>query len=615
MVQRLGAGLVKLGATTLNSYLTKVIGWTPEMFEGFSDKDKIQLAIDNAGISGGGNVILGAGIYRADNIVLKPMVQLIGQGVTQTTIKARDNWSGLAVLSSIRFVEYAAQGTTKEISAVERTTSKEAKALTHFGSYGASISGIHFDGNYDSFAGTPGKFEGLGLAVAGITHVKDIEVYHAPATGLVHLSFEGSPNSRPDYWPEDKGLYSVNEHSNICVKWCGNDCMYIQNYDSIYSDIISGFAGRGGGTVVASHWDHTRSCTMAHFAGSCNIRKGHFYGHAGGWGIVLGHGDYNSYYGTYKYENIICESIGSAMWARPTAQVQGVSADFHNVAMAVTLPEFGTVAGPYTPGCVIQSGQFIAGKQASRQLSDFGRINFWNFTVSGSNPAVGFRGVHVYLGGENNSIELQLHRSRFLDPALGGIGVMLAGIGNIIKHGSMIVGFLDKASDGSDSCAIQVQPGSQTDVDVAISRCNIGMRWSFSSNKPHVTGRIRFRDNIVGSYFDSSYQNADLLQHSRLEVHTPTGSNRLMFRGAESIAVTNTGQQTVTVECDLPYVPSLEAVHAWLVNTNQPQGLYTNTDYIQYDRPASTRTRLVFRVKVPNTAGAAAGIVLVGRVG
>lgn len=560
----------------------------------------IQAAIDYMSGIGGGEVRLAAKTYTASGLILKPMVALKGQGVNNTTIKAPDGWTGLAVLASVDFQLYST-GTSS--------------SLTANGSYGARVEGIYIHGNYDNFAGTPSKFVGLGLAIAGAVNIHDVEVNYAPSVGYVHLNFAGSPNTPPAFWPADKGLRSVNSNSNIAVKWCGNDCAYIENYDSIYLDTLFGFPAKGVGTIVASFWDTTRSIACAHFAGATNVQKAHFYGAGGGHGVVWGHGDYTRSYNTYRWDNIVCETLCTAMWVRPTAQAQGGRADFHNINMGLTLPEFSTTFGTYAPGCMIQSGQFISGQQQSRQQSDIGKITFWNFTTSGSNPTVGFLGTHVVLAGENNTIDIDLHRSRFLDPALGGLALMCAGINNIVK--GRITGFLATDSSGSNSAGVQFQPGSVTHFNgLNINRCNVGLRWSTNPSQPVATGIINITDNVT-TYVDS-YAIASALQRSRLTVNVPNGSNKQSALSAAGVVnVTVSTLQTISVTgLVLPYVPAQSEVSAWCFNDQAvAQTTYVDVLSVNYIPAESSVNQLIFRVRVNPVAGAASGQRLAVKIG
>ncbi len=556
-----------------------------------NDTAAIQAAIDYVYASGGGQVRLAAKVYRAAGLVLKPMVRLTGVDQFSTTIKAPDSWNALAVVSSIDFQLYS---------------TGSGSSLTAQGSYGATVEDLYIHGNYDSFSGTPSKFSGLGLAMAGICTASSVDIGYAPSTGYVHLNFEGSPNSPPSYWPANKGLKAASVNGNISVKWCGNDCAYIENADSVYGEVLFGFPAKGVGTPVASFWDTTRGCCGVNFASATYVEKLHAYAYSGGIGVIFGHGDLNRGYTTYRYGTLVCETLCTALWVRANAKVDGIKADFHNISMNLTLAEFGTTYGNYAPGCLIQSGQFISGVQASRQQSDFGKITFWNFTVSGSQPSVGFMGTHIVLAGENNTVDVDLHRSRFLDPALGGLGLMLAGINNHVR--GRITGFLANDSSGASSAAIQIQPGSVTNVDLDVNRCNIGLRWSTSSSVPILTGRINITDNVTT--YTAFYEGATLLQRGSLRIDTPGGSNQQSALSAPgSVSVTASGLQTVTVTgLNLPYVPLPGEVKAWTLNDlTTPQTAYAPEKLVQYVQSESSRSTLSFRVQMEVVSGAAAG--------
>ncbi|MGN7913171.1 hypothetical protein [Enterobacter sp. 22466] len=575
--------------------LPDVINWvTPEQWSNLVDVTNdwsaaMQAANDYVASIGGGKVICAAKKYWGCNIRRSPLVFFEGQGVSATTIKAPDGWDAPGVIVDEGFETYASPA--------------------DLGAYGGGVSKMFIDGNYENFAGTPSKMSGNGVLFAGAgIEIKELEVQYAPATGYVKLNYAGSPNQHPAYWTRDKGQFAVSSNTDICVKNCGNDCMFVDDADSLYHRILAGLPAFGVGTQVTSFWDTTRRCAAMHFNASADLLQLHCYGYHGGWGLVLGSGDYTKYPALFRAVNIIIESVSCALWARPTCQVQGTQWEIHSISMSQLLPEV-NVYGSYTPGVVIQSGQFIATSQERRLASDYGLIRFSNVSRSGSNPTIGFSGTHVVLAGENNTLQVQIQRSLFFDPELGGIGIMLAGLNNIVKNGSVITGFLGADSSGTDSAAIQVQPSATATVDIDIHRCKVGLRWTNNASQPLVSGRINMKDNI--NILQVAYANANATQRMALEITTPGGggNRQSALSAAGAVSVTASGQQTITVTgLNLPYVPSTQEVKAWCFNDQaSAQTIYAEPQYINYIQTESTVNFLVFRVKVNPVSGAASG--------
>lgn len=567
---------------------------TPEMFgalgDGISDDSAaINQALQTARTMGIGQVMLVSKVYRGDNILIPPMVKLKGKGVTHTTIKARDGWTGLGVIITEGFQAYMeAYLSWQPNTSVDLTI--------HKGSYGASIEDINIDANYDSFGGTPARFSGLGLAIAGAFTLHRVECKFVPSVGYVHVNLAGSPNFPPAYWDKDKGQNAVNTNSDICIKHCGNDCAFIANADSIYHDIIAGFAARGVGTRVDSFYS-TRSCSMWHFTESCNIIKAHAYAYGGGFGYVFGKDNYGFYPSIIRYTDLVAETVSNPAWFRPSCSVQGGKMDAHNFSMNQSHPEI-SLYGTYTPGIIIQSGLAVTGLSERRLTSNYGIINIQNSTISSTNPDVNFEGTHVVVAGENNKVELNMHRSPYFQPALGGIGVMLAGINN--KVTGQIVGFLGDASDGGLSCGIQVQPASRTDVDLVLRRCNLGLRWTTNSNQPNLTGRIKFEEGVT-TYVDYYINNASLQQRNRLELITPNGSNHMSaVSSPDVIDVSNDQNQIINISgFTLPYVPSRAEVSCNVATEQaETQARYIQVQYAEYRPELSTVNNLVFVVRV-----------------
>lgn len=588
------AGASMIGLTPQGK-LSDVINWvTPEQFGAVGDgvhddTAAIQAAIDYVTGIGGGDVRLSAKEYRADNLVGKDFVKLKGQGSINSRIKARNNWAGLAVLSTKDFAAFRDGGDY---------------GGTVKGVWGFVIEGVGFDGNFNNFSGTASIDSGNGVLIAGWgNYVNDIDIKMVPGVGFVKMGSAGDPTG----YPTNKGDWAVYENNTISVKRCGNDCIVLADHDAVYRNILVGFPGYGYSDASPppnSFYDTARFPAGIYFKQGADVSQCHVYGSYVCYGIVVGDSDYTKYPVRFHYDRMIIESMMIGAWFRPTSFVMGGEIDFHDISQhkAISLH---SVYGAYPPAVMIESGASITGSQGAIP-SDYGFIKVFNYIQSGANPLVNFNGTQIALAGANNTVRLKLHRSRFLDPTLGGIGVICAGSNNSISSGSEFIGFLGTASDGSVSCAIQAQPGSITLVDCSIRRCALALRWSSNANQPVMYGRIFYSDNV--SSVEALYlTNSSPLQRGMLEISSPFGSNRQVCLGvAGSVSTTVSTMQTVTISgLNLPYIPTVAEVSVSLLNTNPTgQSAYAGLQYAYYVPASSTTTTLSFRVAVDVNAGA-----------
>ncbi len=578
--------------------LANIVSWvTPEQFgavgDGATDDTAaIQAAIDYLYNAGGGDVVIGPKTYRADNLIIKDFVRIKGQSIMNSRIKANDSWTGLAVISTVDFDAFRAAGIYG--------------GGTYKGTWGAVIEDVAIDGNYQNFGGTASISSGHGICLAGWSnYVKNIDIKWCAGTGLVKLSKTGIP----DDYPDDKTDATLYTSSHISIMYCGNDAMYTADHDQVYHNILIGvYACTAAGDIILegpSFWDSvSRRCTGWYACNVVDVDQVHIYGCYVGYGLIVGDSDATVFPTRFQYGRIIIESVMIAAWFRPTSYVMGTTMDCHDISQNIALSAHSTY-GTYPPQVIIESGGAVT-DSTRRLLSDFGFIKTINLGTSTVDASVGFNGPHIALAGENNTVRLKCHRSKYSTDTRGGTGVICAGINNTIASGSEIVGFLSNNSDGNPSYAIDTRAGSITSIDVSVRMCNVCLKWSSSSSQPTMLGRIFYRDNITT--VESLYSaNATLVQRGLLEIFSPTGSSRQSCWGAAgSVSVTSTALQTVTITgLNLPYVPIVGEVSCFLTNTNtSAQSAYAGLQSCHYIPGSSTTTTLSFRVMVDVVSGA-----------
>ena len=529
----------------------------------------IQAAIDYLAANKGGVVKLKAGVYRADGLILRPKVVLEGQGKEVTQIRARDGWTGTAVIMGQGYLTYKTDSAITPVPAC----------------FSSGLRNICIHGNKASFGGTPGIEQGNGVLLAGANlTLEGVKIIYVPAVGLVTLDWG---TNRPLYQAADpnNGWAHIGVLRNIRIQFCGNDCWHCEAQDYYIDDVEIVGAGDGfvSTTDTFSFWQPDE--LVANFRVWRNIDLGffHSYGNYNGYGLVAGPNTV-TFFIRVKYDSVILESCLIAAWFKSSAYVQGAKLDVHEISQHKLVAKH---VGSYPAACIVDCN--------SPRASNFGSIEVVQNT--NDNPPVSYCGVGLYLGGTYNTVECYKYsRSPTIAAAYRGTGLVLEGDNNRVSSG-MIKGFFNTDSRGTPSSGIVASSGTHY-VNCSMGFGNTGLRLVGG----HVQGEIRNMGNLdtwqVGMEAETTFL------RSMLKLYSNSNGNHGVVRGtAGAINTATTAVQTITIGgLGLPYVPAAAEVtphiliDAFAGSSNPPR-----VDSITYIAASSTVNQLTFQVRLTNT--------------
>lgn len=534
------------------------------------DSASIQSAIDWAYNKGGGVVRLGAKVYRATNLILKPRVVIQGQTKETTMIKAPDNWAGNAVVMWQGYLTY------KTDSATQVTP----------GCFSAGLRNLTIHGNKQSFGGTPSQTIGNGVLAAGANLIlDDIKIIYVPAVGLVTLDW-GANRALYQAADPDRGWAHIGMIRTIRIQFCGNDCWHCEAQDYYLDDVEIVGAGDGYTSDVDtfSFWAPTE--LVSNFRVWRNIDLGffHSYGNYNGYGMVAGP-DTSTFFIRVKYDSLILESCCIAGWFKPSVYAQGGKIDYHEISQHKIISKHGNLLMP--PALIIEC--------SNTKASNFGSIEC---VQTGGNATIpDYSGVLLYLAGQFNIIEcLKISRSPTVGAALRGTGVVIEGSNNRINSG-VLKGFFGNDNRSTPSSCIVASSGYHY-VNLHTGFANVGVRLAGG----HLQGEIKNMGAITT--WQTGMESETTHNKSQLKLYSDSGSNIGVVRGGSgSINSGITTVQTISITgLVLPYVPTAaEVTPHILIDASSGSSIPPQVDSITYIAALSTVNQLTFLVRLTNT--------------
>lgn len=529
----------------------------------------IQAAIDYMSSIGGGKVVMGSGVYRAANLILKPRVVIQGQTKETTMIKAPDNWNGNAVVMWQGYLTY------KTDSATQVTP----------GCFSAGLCNLTIHGNKKNFGGTPSQTIGNGVLAAGANLIlDDIKIIYVPSVGLVTLEW-GANRAQYQAVDPDRGWAHIGTIRGIRIQFCGNDCWHCEAQDYFLDDVEIVGAGDGFTSDVDtfSFWDADE--LVSNFRAWRNIDIGffHSYGNYNGYGFVAGPNT-STFFIRVKYDSLICESCLVGCWFKPSTYVQGVKLDTHEIAQQKPVVKH---AGTYPPAVIIES--------SSPRPSNFSSIEIVQNT--NDNAPVSYCGLGLYLGGKYNTVGSYTYsRSPTISDAYAGSGIVFAGDENRVLS-AVIKGFFGNDSSGNPSTGINANAGVHY-INANVGFGNVGVKLSGGT----LHGEIKNISNLA--VWQSGLEVMSTYNKSMLKLYSNTNSNHGMVRGAAGAVNTSiTTVQTISITgLSLPYVPSpSEVTPHIIIDASNGSSIPPQVDSINYIASLSSVNQLTFLVRLTNT--------------
>ncbi|HHO9667302.1 TPA: phage tailspike protein [Escherichia coli] len=556
---------------TLKDILVSV---TAEQFgakgDGLTDDTlAIQAAIDYMYAAGGGKVILGAKVYLATNLILKPRVVIQGQTKETTMIKAPDNWTGNAVVMWQGYLTY------KTDSATQVTP----------GCFSAGLRNITIHGNKQKFGGTPSQTIGNGVLAAGANLIlDDVKIIYVPAVGLVTLDW-GANRALYQTVDPDRGWAHIGTIRGIRIQFCGNDCWHCEAQDYFLDDVEIVGAGDGFTSDVDtfSFWQSDE--LVSNFRVWRNVDLGffHSYGNYNGYGFIAG-GNASTFFIRIKYDSLILESCCVSGWFKPSAYVQGGKLDYHEISQQKIIAKHGTAL---PAALIIES--------SNTRTSNFGSIEC--VQTGGDATTPDYSGVLLYLAGQFNIIEcLKITRSPTVGAALRGTGVVIEGANNRINSG-VLKGFFGNDNRSTPSSCIVASSGYHY-VNLHIGFANVGLRLVGG----HVQGEIKNMGGLTTWQIGMDRETTH--NKSQIKLYSDSGANIGVIRGgAGAINTGVTTVQTISISgLSLPYVPAAPEVTPHIViDASNGSSIPPQVDSITYIAALSTINQLTFLVRLTNT--------------
>lgn len=274
------------------------------------DTAAIQAAIDSS--PEGSVVRVPCGVFRADGLILKNKIVLVGEGQQLSIIRARDGWDSSSVLETESFDTYW-------------NAPMDANAPR-----GCGLKHITIEGNADNFAGTPSAAHGLVVRfAAGRPELESIRIQDGPGIGL-HTGMRGAVRTKEKWFLEETILGYARD---IRVFGCVNDGWIFSGLADLFIESAElGVNGWPDTTYTPSRpslFDPNRRVANLHITVTSEWGWLHSFGCREGYGVVVspkgGIGNIR-----FKWDTLIAESCDAGVRVYDSCRYQGSILDVHN---------------------------------------------------------------------------------------------------------------------------------------------------------------------------------------------------------------------------------------------------------------------------------------------